>query len=915
MEPTREQESGGESTTRLVGLIHSCLRVGDYARALDLVRGAAAEFPNDAELAELGKSAEDGIKRKAEADRLITGSQELFAQQKPVEAIQLLRQAYELDRNNSLARTILANALVEHASSIVETDWLEADRLAKQALELNPAHPTAKTIRRRVTDKKKEGSPEEWATQARKAQSAGDLSAATSCIAQGVEAYPEDAKLLQIQDEVQRDQGARRRQARRRDLDELRRMERMIDGAKEPASRQALAERIQTVAAGHWTDGEIIAIANGMMHRLGLAPQGSSSAAPHGKGAPVIFHVARPNAPKPSRVEPEKVASSAVPAAPVSAEKVQSAVVAAATATAPSKIPPKRVVPSVAPRQKVSASEVPSKAVMPNAVTRNEVPAAAPVTIPAPPVVAAAPAVEPAAPEAEVASASKKSEQPAKSRSMTLILVAAAAVIVVAAVYFFVGRHHAPPAATTASPAPTVSAPAASAAPVSSSPSPAPAVAAPVVAPAVPAPAATTPEPAPPVAVPPPDTTPAKIARDNPLPAEPGRNLGTLLVVAGQDGASVSLNGKPEPQLTRSGQLRVANLDVKDYVVQVSKGGFQDPAPQKIRIRKGELVQLVFSLQPQPRPAAPGLASLTIQGGDPGTTVLVDQAAVGTVQSDGTLSVSNVNPGDHTIELRKERFKPRQFKKHFVAGEAISLAAADAAMEAAPAELKITFTPADAKVAIVKGDVLKMVSSGVPLNVEAGNYTLTARTADRFTRTSTLEVVGGQSKAFDLSLAPNGMSRWDDPGGWKPEKDSFVRKGGEFVLYGVAPASGTFSFSAMLTKGHLLQWVVNYTDAKNYILIQVDDNYFYRAVFRNGQKADEIRVTDKSEDKGPRTVRIRVSATEIVHQIQHGKSWSVVDRWTQPGANLSQGKFGFYIPGSDQIAVSGFAHYADLNIR
>ena len=158
-----------------------------------------------------------------------------------------------------------------------------------------------------------------------------------------------------------------------------------------------------------------------------------------------------------------------------------------------------------------------------------------------------------------------------------------------------------------------------------------------------------------------------------------GHNLGTLLVVAGQDDAKVFLNGKLQRQLTQAGQLRLPNLELKDYVVQVSKSGFQDPPQQKIRIRKGEQAKLVFNLQPQPR-----LASLTIQGGAPGTTVLVDQTLVGTIQPDGTLSVSTVNPGDHTVELRKERFKPRQFKKHFVAGGAISLAAADAALEAAP---------------------------------------------------------------------------------------------------------------------------------------------------------------------------------------------------------------------------------------
>jgi len=142
-----------------------------------------------------------------------------------------------------------------------------------------------------------------------------------------------------------------------------------------------------------------------------------------------------------------------------------------------------------------------------------------------------------------------------------------------------------------------------------------------------------------------------------------------------------------------------------------------------------------------------------------------------------------------------------------------------------------------------------MVSSGVPLNLAAGTYTLTARTAEKFTRSSTLEVIAGQSKTLDLALAPSAMSKWDDPGDWKQERDSFVRKGGDFVLYGVVPASGTFVFSAMLTKGHLLQWVLNYGDPKNYLLLQMDDNTFYRTVIRNGKKTDEIIVPHKSDKK------------------------------------------------------------------
>ncbi len=860
MEKRRDQQTRTESKPRFVEQVNICLRSGDYSRALDLLRGTASEFPNDGELSELENLAHDGVKRKAEADRLITESQGLFAQRKSAEAIQLLRKAYELDKNNSLARAILANALVEHAHSVVETDWWEAETLAKQALDLNPAHPTAKTIRSLVLERKKTSSVEDWVLQARKLQSSGDLFAALAWVAEGLAVHPDDPKLTQIQDEIQRDQGARRRQSRRRDLQDLRRMESEIDGATDVAAKQALAERIQELAAKYWTDGEILSVANGLLHRLGLGPQESSTVSPRSKSAAVIFHVPRPSAAKPSRAD-----TSLVTPSPVTPGNVPTAVV-----------PPSKVPPSIEPQGRV--------------LTTPREPQLAPTQA------AIVPAAEPPALAAKVTSPSCQPKPPTRSKSTALILVSAA-IILFAAILFFARKYHAPQVAKAPTAAPTVSAPTVSA----------PTVSAPAVSAASPQ---TTPEPSPPALGVSSDTAAGKVTLEDQRSAESGRNLGTLLVIAGQDDARVFLNGKLQGQLTHAGQLRLPNLEPEDYVVQVSKSGFQDPPQQEIHVRKGEQARLTFNLQPQPR-----LASLTIQGGAPGTTVFVDQILVGTIQPDGTLSVSTVNPGDHTVELRKERFKSRQFKKHFLAGGAISLAAADAALEAAPGELRITFAPADATVAIVKGELLKIVSSGVPLNLAPGTYTLTARTAERFTRSSTLEVIAGQSRSLDLSLAPSGMLKWDDPGAWKHERDSFIRKGGDFVLYGVVPASGTFVFSAMPTKGHLLQWVLNYTDPKNYVLFQIDDNNFYRAVIRNGEKTDELKVPDKGDKKSFRTLQIRVSPTVLVHQIKHGDSWSVLDRWTQPGANVSLGKFGFYIPGNDQVALSSFAHYADLNIR
>ncbi len=865
METIRDQQTRTESKTRLVEQVNLCLRSGDYSRALDLLRGTAAEFPNDTEFSDLEKLARDGVKRNTEAHRLITESQELFAQRESAKAIQLLRQAYELDKSNSLARAILANALVEHAHSIVETDWLEAETLANQALGLNPAHPTAKTIRSLVVEQKETSSVDDWVAQARKRQSSGDLFAALAWVAEGLAVHPDDPKLLQIQDAIQRDQGTRRRQARRGDLEGLRRMELEIGKATDVAAKRALAERIQGVAAKYWTDGEIVAVANGLLHRLGLVPQEGSTASPPRKGATVIFHV-----PRPSTSEAPRANANAVPPNPLPPGSVPTAIV-----------PPAEVPPSSGAPGKVLTTP--------------------PEPQPASPQAATVPPGGSSAPAAIVISPSRP-KQPSRSNSTRLILTSGAAITLIAAIFFFARKHPAPPVAKTSAAVPTVSA----------------TVATPVVS----APAQTTPEPSPPAVRLSSENAARKVTRDDQPPAivqdrQPvekplsGHKLGTLLVVAGQDDAKVFLDGKPQRQLTQAGQLQLPNLELKDYVVQVSKSGFQDPPQQKIRIREGEQAQLIFNLQPQPR-----LASLTIQGGAPGTTVFVDQTLVGTLHPDGTLSVSTVNPGDHIIELRKERFKPRQFKKHFVVGGAISLVAADAALEPASGELKITFAPADANVGIATaGGLLTIVSSGVPLNLAPGTYTLTARTAERFTRSSTFEVIAGQSKTLDLSLAPNGMSKWDDPSSWKHEGDSFIRKGGDFVLYGVVPASGSFAFSATLTKGHLLQWVFNYTDPKNYVLFQMDDNKFCRTVIRNGEKTNEIIVPDKADKKSFRTLHIRVSPTEIVHQTSHGDSWTVLDRWTQPGTNLSQGKFGFYIPGSDQVAVSGFAHYTDLNIR
>ena len=135
------------------------------------------------------------------------------------------------------------------------------------------------------------------------------------------------------------------------------------------------------------------------------------------------------------------------------------------------------------------------------------------------------------------------------------------------------------------------------------------------------------------------------------------------------------------------------------------------------------------------------------------------------------------------------------------------------------------------------------------------------------------------------------------------------------MLYRTSPTSGTFVFSAMLRKGHRLEWVLNCQDDKNYLLFQMDDDDLSRSIVRGGQSTEAAKIPFKSDKKVFRTFLIRVSPGEIVTQIREGQDWKTLDRASIPGVDLSSGKFGFLIPGNDEVALSNFSYYADPAAR
>jgi len=943
LQKRRDQQARIEARTQLIEQIDSCLHSGDYDRVFELLHGAAAEFPNDEELQELQKHAHHGVERKTEAQRLMADGQELCAQQKTTEGIRLLRQAYELDENNALARAVLANTLVEHAQTLVESDWREAEKLSKEAFDLNPSHPMAKTLRTLILDQKRETFVGECVSQARKLQTSGDLASALSRVEEALSSYPREMRLIQIRDAVQRDLQTQRRRTRRRDLEELHRLESEVDSATDADTKQSLGSKARALADKYLEDEEVLSSANVLLQKLnlpGITSRGSSR--DQTSGATLSFagtqtvEVTPQSSPQPQAPPTPSPAPAPVPSTPVQTAKV------AIPAPAPKKATPlvTRRPGSGTPNTKIlaAAASVLVLAVVVWLFLRHH---NAP-SEPAPQAVAVQPPPTVAAPQPELPVVKLTSDTAAgkvtfdgqtpvdlQDAQWTLDKVPA-------------GDHTLKFDSSSGGFAATLTV-APGMLPVIKTPITATGVLAVVVSSmgdrvhvySSDAAANLSLDGQPVIDLPGEGVDLSSVAAGSheltlshgseqyklaievgTAPsltafAESGQNVGTLVVVTGQDKSRVFLNGKAVPQETHGGQLRIANLEPKDYVVRVAKPGYQDVPDQKIRIRKGEQGRLVFGLLPVLH-----MSSLNIQGGTPGATVLIDQANAGTVQPDGTLTLPSIAPGDHVIELRKDRFKARQVKKHFVVGTPVILAATDSALEAAPGELKITFSPGDALVTLSKaGESPIKVSSGAPVSLPSGTYTLAAQTADNLVRTTSVELTSGQSRTLDLALAPSGMSKWDDPNGWKQENGAFVRKGGDYILYGVSPTSGTFVFSVMLTKGHRLQWVVNYTDPNNYDLFQIDENNFYRTDIRSGQKTNDAKIPHKGEKKSFRTLQIHVSPTEIVHQIKQGNAWFVLDRWTLPGTNLSAGRFGFYLPGGDQMSLASFSHYLDLNIH
>ena len=213
-------------------------------------------------------------------------------------------------------------------------------------------------------------------------------------------------------------------------------------------------------------------------------------------------------------------------------------------------------------------------------------------------------------------------------------------------------------------------------------------------------------------------TLPPAPVGDQPKPATV---LGTLLVRAQLPGAKVLVDEALSGITNPNGSLQVP-LEEGDHEVQVTKEGYREIAPKRVRIQKGRESALDFKLEAAgPTPPQPIESYLTLST-QPGSGVRIDHKPV-SLPANGMAPIT-VQPGDHLVEITHDGYKPWSKSVRVKRGENVQLLAT---LEKAPGTPNPPNPPPSATLTVRTGisrAEVRIDSRTVGTTSDDGNYSV-----------------------------------------------------------------------------------------------------------------------------------------------------------------------------------------------
>jgi serine/threonine-protein kinase len=963
----RELSARESAKARWVEQVDRELDAGNPARAIELLQKALVEFPGDAELIEVQKLAQQSQDRAAQAEQLLAQGQELCQKGNFDEALETLRKARQLDDRSPVIRAALRDLLVDRARIALETDWHAAEALAEQALDLDPNHPLARSIRSQVRDRKQEEDVGEVASRARRLQAAGDLDSASAEVEKGLSAYPSDLRLSMIRDTLSKEiSQVRKTQNRQRDLEQARRLQQEAAGAPDTDQLASIYERSKVYAEKYPEEPELQSIAREVervVKQRGKRPPTPKPLTP------------KPKTPTPRPRPDQGTFLSRFNLAPLLKPPVL-ITAGAIICLLLGGLMVRRLLPfhRVGPGP-VAAVHVQIRTVPPGAALRisgqDYGASGGPVdlqpgdyqveaSLPGYETSSTTLTVRPGAPmdlevrlrplgeSLRIATPDLDDGQvwldgnavgsleggsftvPNLAVGQHVLRIAAPKRGQDATVQFQASSGAAPDVSsslTTHQLQVVVISTGSGTALVKSSLTGVPAKV---------------------------DDKPAGQVSSGGLQvtalaqgthelvlgeggaarkvsfemgASPGldaivfsdRNVGSMLIIAGQDDADVSIDGHALQRRTQHGQLRIPNLTTTQHTVHIHKDGFKDPPDQTVAVVKGQEANLRFTLDPLPK-----VAALVLEHMPPGAQVTLDDTPIGTVNPEGGLSRPSIPPGQHTLTFDIPGYQPARIERKFGTGETVRLSAADLALKHAQGTLEVVVASNMAVTIEQNGRVVRQFTGSTKLTLDEGSYTVIGRGPAGGSTSTSVALASGETKLVNLRATGGGMERWQHPEEWKLQGGWYVHRGGGFVLYDSPSGPGSYVFALHLphsrnpfSAGAKIRWVVAYLDPRNYIEIQLDGKFFYRTEIVDGIRHDLPKIPHHIDNAQSVTFSLDVFATSLVqrYSVANGE-WKTLDTWERgkspslyPVRNFTDGKFGFLIPPDRDLEVSNFSYY------